>query len=113
MKRFENLTDYDLLTKIYVVNTEYGGRQSAIHDGYRGQFFWHINEINCSDWDAVYYFEQGSVNLGDESICKIVLSENLKKYSKGEFPANRQFCIREGSKVVAVGVVLESLVKNA
>lgn len=113
MKSYEELTEYDLLTKVYFIKTEYGGRQGVALDGYRGQFFWHINDVNCSDWDAIYCFEHGTVNPGEESKCKIMLSENVKTYSKGIFPVERQFAIREGSRFIAVGVIQESYVKNA
>lgn len=108
---YETLSEFDLLSRVYLIKTELGGRQSAVSDGYRGQFFWHINDVNCSDWDAAYYFEQGSVNPDGETSCKIILSENVKKYAKGNFPAESQFCIREGSRVVAVGVIIQSNVR--
>ncbi|WP_405631063.1 hypothetical protein [Pseudoalteromonas sp. Ld20] len=113
MKNYHDVEEFDLLAKVYLIETEFGGRQGAVHDGYRGQFFWHINDVNCSDWDASYIFESGQVNPGEESNCKVVLSENVKKYSKGVFPTERQFGIREGSKIIAVGVILESNVQNA
>jgi len=113
MNNYEEFTKYDLLAKICIVKTEFGGRQNAVFDGYRGQFFWHINNVDGSDWDASYIFEKGSVSPGDESQCKILLSENVKKYSKGIFPTENQFGIREGSRIIAVGIILENNVKNA
>lgn len=113
MKNYGKFTEYDLLTKVHLIETEYGGRQGAVLDGYRGQFFWHINDVNCSDWDASYIFENGEVKPGEKSMCKIILSDNVKKYSKGVFPVERQFGIREGSRIIAVGVILENKVKNA
>ena len=113
MKNYEELNDYDLFAKVYLIKTEFGGRQGEVFDGYRGQFFWHINDIDCSDWDAEYFFVQGSVSPGEESMCKIRLSENVKKYSNGVFPVEQQFGIREGARIIAVGVILESKVKNA
>lgn len=113
MKNYEELDGYDLLAKVYLIKTEYGGRQGALLDGYRGQFFWHINDVSCSDWDARYYFADGSVGPGEESLCKILLSENVLKSSNGLFPEQQQFGIREGSRIMAVGVILESNVKNA
>ncbi|WP_017445692.1 hypothetical protein [Gayadomonas joobiniege] len=113
MKNFKELANYDLLAKVVMIKTEYMGRQGAVYDDYRGQFFWHINDVNCTDWDARYFFENGELAPGEESMCKILLSNNLKNASKGKFPADSQFCIREGSRVVAVGRVIESKVKNA
>jgi translation elongation factor EF-Tu-like GTPase len=110
---FQSLQDYDLLTKVFLVNTEFGGRSGPVLDQYRGQFFWHINNESCTDWDAIYYFENGQVQPGDSALCKILLSENVKRYSNGAFPVGRQFAIREGAKVVALGVIEESKVKIA
>jgi translation elongation factor EF-Tu-like GTPase len=113
MSNYDELEEFDLLARVYLIETEFGGRQGAVYDGYRGQFFWHINDVNCSDWDASYIFESGMVNPGQESNCKVLLSENLKKYSKGVFPTERQFGIREGSKIIGVGVIIRNRVKNA
>lgn len=112
MKGFSELEDFDLLANVYLIETEFGGRQSAVKDGYRGQFFWHINHINCNDWDASYVFEVGSVSPGNSTNCKILLSDGVKKYAKGNFPTQRQFGIREGSRIIAVGVIIESRVKK-
>lgn len=113
MKNYHDLKEFELLAKVYLIETEFGGRQSAVFDGYRGQFFWHINDVNCSDWDASYIFESGKVSPGEKSACKVVLSDNVKKCSKGIFPTGRQFGIKEGSKIIAVGVILENNVQNA
>jgi translation elongation factor EF-Tu-like GTPase len=113
MKSFSELLEYDLLAKDHLIKTEFGGRQDAVHDGYRGQSFWHINNVNCSDWDASYFFENGPISPGEETMCKIVLSENVKKHSNGVFPVEHQFGIREGARIVATGVILESKVNNA
>jgi translation elongation factor EF-Tu-like GTPase len=110
---FQNLQNYDLLTKVFLVSTEFGGRSGPVLDQYRGQFFWHINGESCADWDAIYYFKNGKVQPGDSALCKIILSENVKKYSNGSFPVGRQFAIREGAKVVALGIIEESKVKSA
>lgn len=113
MKNYDEIENFDLLANVYLIETEFGGRQSAVHDGYRGQFFWHINDVKGTDWDASYFFESGMINLGHKSNCKILLSDNVKKVSKGVFPVGRQFGIREGSKIIGVGVILQSRVKNA
>ena len=54
MSNYDELDEFDLLARVYLIETEFGGRQGAVYDGYRGQFFWHINDVNCSDWDASY-----------------------------------------------------------
>ena len=113
MKDFDSLKEYHLEARVYLIETEFGGRSSAVHDGYRGQFFWHINHVEGTDWDASYIFEGGQVDPGQYAGCKIVLSPNLLKFSEGRFPKGQQFGIREGSKIVGVGTILVSKVKNA
>jgi len=113
MDKYEEFTDYHLKAKVYVIETEFGGRQGAIFDDYRGQFFWHINDVDCNDWDARYVFEGGQINPGESSNCKIVVSDNLLKYSGGRFSKSQQFGVREGSRIVAVGVILSNKAKNA
>ncbi len=113
MEIYETLEQFDLKTSVSLIATEYGGRQGPVFDGYRGQFFWHINNVNCADWDASYTFEKGSMEPGDEGFCKVRISDNLKKYSKGDFPVGSQFSIREGARVIAVGVILENRCNSA
>jgi translation elongation factor EF-Tu-like GTPase len=112
MKTYSELSDYDLLARVYVIEPKFGGRNVGMFDGYKGQFFWHINYVDCNDWDAMYCFENGSVGCGCESMCKILLSKNVIKYSKGNFPVGSQFGIREGPRIVAVGVIVESKVNT-
>ena len=108
MIAFDEFENFDLLASVKFIEPKFGGRKSPVFDGYRGQFFWHINHIQSTDWDAAYVFPLGKVSPGEETECKIVLSENLKLVAGGNFKINEQFCIREGSKVIAVGVILHS-----
>jgi translation elongation factor EF-Tu-like GTPase len=110
---YHELINYDLLAKVYLVTTEFGGRAGPVLDKYRGQFFWHVNNESCTDWDAIYFFENGQLQPGSSSLCKVLLSENVKNYSNGSFPVGRQFGIREGAKVVGLGIIQDSLVKSA
>ncbi len=110
MVTFNEFENFDLLASVKLIESEFGGRNSPVFDGYRGQFFWHINHVQTTDWDAAYVFSSGKVNQGEKAECKIVLSENLKLAANGNFRINSQFCIREGSKVIAVGIILQSKV---
>lgn len=113
MDKYEKFMDYHLKARIYVIETQFGGRKGSLFDDYRGQFFWHINDINCSDWDARYIFEGGEIQPGSSGMCKIMISNNLREASGDNFPAGSQFGIREGSRIVAVGVIEENQLKNA
>ena len=106
--KYDELTDYDLLTKVELVKTEFSGRETPVFDGYRGQFFWHINDEPCTDWLAEYFFEHGELHPGSSSRCKIRLAGTIKDLAGGNFPVGNQFAIREGSRIVAVGKILEN-----
>lgn len=110
--KYDHETEFDLLAKVYLIPEEFGGRRSPVCSGYRGQFFWHINGVVCSDWDAHYCFQDDPVAPGQNTLVKIRISPNLKEASQGDFPLGRQFCLREGSRVVATAVILENKLQN-
>lgn len=107
MKSFAELNEYDLLAKVELVKTEFGGRRGPIFDNYRGQLFWHINQEPCTDWLATYVFERGELSPGASAICKIILVGTIKEPGFATFEQGAQFAIREGSRIVAIGIILE------
>ena len=104
---FDECSEYDLLTTVFLIPTEFGGRKGAGYSGYRGQFYWHINGVPWQDWDAHYWFKDEGIEPGNATKCKIQLSDHLKSYSKGNFPRGKQFGIREGATIVGVGIIEE------
>ena len=104
---FNQINDYHLLANVFVIPTEFGGRKQPIKNSYRGQFFWHINDVNCTDWVAEYWFENGKIELNESGTCKIKLGPNILAVHKG-FEIGKQFAIREGARVVAVGSIVET-----
>ena len=112
MKNYSSLEEYDLLAKVELVKTEFSGRESPVFDGYRGQFFWHINGETCNDWLASYIFEFGELHPGAASMCKVVLAGSVKEVSGYQFSEGSQFAIREGSRIVAVGKIIKSNVHS-
>ena len=108
MKTYSELEEFDLLAKVEIIKPEMCGRSSAIFDGYRGQFFWYINDVNGTDWLASYTFEQGKIEPGEQGLCKVVLAGHVKEAANNNFPVGAQFAIREGSKIVAIGKILEN-----
>ena len=112
MENFDDLESFDLLAVVALIKNDFGGRKTPVIDGYRGQFFWHINHVSGTDWDASYYFEKGSLAPGNDALCKIKLSPFLKETSDFNFPIGRQFGIREGSKIIGTGVIKECYVKK-
>lgn len=74
---FNQINDYHLLANVFVVPTEFVRRKQPIMNSYRGQFFWHINDFNCTDWDTTYFFENAKLKPNKSGTCKIKLSPNL------------------------------------
>jgi len=110
--KYSDQTNYDLLAKIHLTPKGFGGRNKPVYNGYRGQFFWHINDVACKDWDAVYVFLDEPFGPGETTFVKVWISESLKTASRGDFPIGRQFCIREGINVVGTAVILENRLSN-
>ncbi|TLX45063.1 hypothetical protein C1E24_20970 [Pseudoalteromonas phenolica] len=107
MESFAQLESYDLLAIVEMLNPEMCGRNTPIFDGYRGQFFWHINGESCSDWLACYILEHGELHPGNSSKCKVLLSGTIKELSVPNFKIGAQFAIREGTKIIAIGKIIE------
>ncbi|MEM9016031.1 MAG: hypothetical protein AAGC68_03390 [Verrucomicrobiota bacterium] len=106
MKTFESVDNHELEGEVYVVPTEFGGRGTAIHSGYRGQFFWHINHEDSTDWLAESYFENDLVDPGQSARIKIRLAGTIRELGpKTGMPSGRQFALREGSRIVKKGQV--------
>ncbi|MEM7010677.1 MAG: hypothetical protein AAF585_04255 [Verrucomicrobiota bacterium] len=109
MKSFDSVDNHQLEGSVYVIPTELGGRATGIRSGYRGQFFWHINHEDCSDWLAESYFENDLIEPGQSARIKIRLGGAIKVLGqKSGMPPGSQFALREGSKIVAVGVITKS-----
>lgn len=108
MKSYLDLENFDLLAMVEVLKTEMCGRSSVVFDGYRGQFFWHINGVNGTDWLAKYTFEEGKIEPGEQGLCKVILAGHVKGAANSNFPVGVQFAIRESSKIVALGRILEN-----
>ncbi|MDF7802097.1 hypothetical protein P4C99_21680 [Pontiellaceae bacterium B1224] len=109
MTTFESIDNHELEGEVYAIPTEIGGRKTPIHSGYRGQFFWHFNNDLGTDWIAETYFENDIIQLGETANCKIKLAGSILEIGKkNKMPSGRQFALREGSKIVAVGIITKS-----
>lgn len=112
MKTYLELEQFDLLAVVEVIKPEMGGRSIPVFDGYRGQFFWPINNVNGTDWLASYVFEDGKIEPGEQGKCKVILGNYLRKIGNNNFPEGSQFAIREGIRIVAIGEIIENLNKG-
>ena len=109
MKEYESIDNHELEGEVFVIPTEMGGRKTAIHSGYRGQFFWNFNNEPCTDWLAETYFENDIISLGETAKCKIKLAGTIVELGKkNKMPSGHQFALREGHKIVAIGVITKS-----
>ena len=114
MKTFESVKNHELEGEIFVVPSEFGGRQSAVLSCYRGQFFWHIKHEACTDWLAESYFENDRVEPGQSARIKIKLGGSVCDLGRATgIPAGRQFALREGSKIIAIGIITRSEYEEA
>ena len=96
MRNFETVQNHHLEGKIFVIPTEFGGRGTAVHSGYRGQFFWHINHESCTDWLAESYFENDLVEPGRSARIKIKLAGTIAELGrKTGMPSGGQFALRK------------------
>ena len=107
MESFSQLESYDLLADVEMLKPDMCGRNTPIFDGYRGQFFWHINGELGTDWLAYYVLKHGKLHPGTRSKCKVLLAGTIKEHSDPKFKPEAQFAIREGSKIVAIGKIIE------
>lgn len=114
MKTYESVDNSELEGNVYMISSEFGGRKSAVHSGYRGQFFWHINNERGTDWLAESYFENDLVEPGQSARIKIRLFGTILELGRTTgMPAGSQFGLREGSRIVAVGIIIKSKYERA
>ncbi|OJJ25209.1 hypothetical protein BI308_12745 [Roseofilum reptotaenium AO1-A] len=110
MQNFQSVSDHQLEGMVLMIPTKYGGRKAYVYSGYRGQFFWQINNESCADWLARFYFENDPLKPGESSNVKIQLAGTIMELGrKTGMPAGRQFGLREGSRIIGVGVITASL----
>ena len=101
--------DYHLKCKFYFIPSEYAGRTKPCFSGYRGQFFYHYNDMKGSDWIAEYTFEKEPVEPGQTVEAKVRLGGSIIEVAEERgMPVGKQVAIREGAKIVAVGKIIES-----
>lgn len=109
MRKYLDVKDYELEGNIYVLPNEFGGRRTGLISGYRGQLFWHINNEPGTDWLAEHYFENDLIEPGSSCKCKIKLGGTILKLGEiNGMPSGRQYALRDGSIIVAVGVIIKS-----
>ena len=99
MEQKFKLTNPELEAEIYYLTTEEGGRKTAIHSGYRGQF-----SYDGHDWDAPQEFIDKEIcNLGET--VKVYLQTTRPEIHTGRFFLGKEFEIREGAKIVGKGKI--------
>ena len=105
---YDDFQDYQLICRLNFIQSEYGGRESPCFSNYRGQFFYHYNEAG-TDWLARYLFSTEPVEPGASVLAKVTLGGTVLELAQERgMPIGKQMAIREGSRIVAVGVIEES-----
>lgn len=98
-----SLSNCELRALIYYLTPEEGGRKTPIRTKYRGQFYY-----EGKDWDAQQLFvDLEWCELGKYVDCYIQTLSPAFHFNK--FYIGKEFKIREGSKVVGVGIITEIL----
>ena len=93
----------DLRIKIKVLTEIQGGRKTPFFNGYRGQFYY-----NKSNWDATYdIVGKTKANPGEEVILELKTAS--REIHFGKFELGKKVKIKEGSRTIAVGEVINIL----
>ena len=96
-----NELNYHLEARIRYLTTEEGGRSSAVHTGYRGQFHY-VNDSQV--WDATQQFIGcNSVEPGDDVLARLKFISPLEHRTR--ISVGMKFTIQEGARIVGVGVI--------
>lgn len=89
----------DVEAIITILGTEHGGRRTAVHSGYRGQFFY-----NSHDFDAIQlYPDTDKVELGNTARALLWFASPREHW--GKLYVGMPFLIREGSQIVGYGAI--------
>jgi translation elongation factor EF-Tu-like GTPase len=93
----------DIEAQITFLTSDYGGRKTPARTGYRPQF-----SYDGQDWDAIQtYPEREAVYPGETVIAYLTFLS--PDHHKGKLYAGKEFQVREGTRVVATGVVTKIL----
>ena len=105
---YEDFEGYELICRFRFVTVDEGGRESPCFSNYRGQFFYHYNDAG-TDWLARYIFAEEPVHPGCKVLAKVSLGGKILDLGEERgMPVGRQVAIREGHRIVAIGVIEES-----
>ncbi len=105
---YEDFLEYELICRLHFIGPEFKGRQAPCFSNYRGQFFYHYNDEG-TDWLARYIFSEEPVKPGATVLAKITLAGRVLDLAKERgMPCGEQMAIREGARIVAIGVIEES-----
>jgi len=90
-----------LEVELFLLPTEHGGRKTAIHSGYRGQFY------DLEDCDAIWGFDAPVVEPGQS--VKGFVQFLRPELHLARMKAGLPILMREGSKVIGFGTILRVL----
>jgi hypothetical protein len=93
----------ELEAEIYYFTEQEGGSNTAVGNGYRGQFYY-----NGIDWDAPQQFLDKEICNPGETV-KVYLQTLSPDFHVGQFFIGQEFETREGAKTVGKGKITKIL----
>ena len=105
---YDEFQDYHLICSLYFIPADFRGRETPCFSNYRGQFFYHYNDAG-TDWLARYIFAEEPVFPGMSVLAKVTLGGSVVDLAEERgMSVGKQMAIREGARIVAVGVIESS-----
>jgi hypothetical protein len=92
-------TDCHFVANVRMLTEQNGGRQSAIHSGYRSQVF-----LDGDDCDATLTIDRETLNPGDVGTVFGVLMRPDRTCDK--LSVGKALLLREGARTIAYGVIV-------
>ena len=97
------LNNPEIIAEIYYLSSEEKGRGYPVFNGYNGQFFY--DDMN---WDAIQEFIDKKICMPGE-IVKVKMQTQSPYLHVGNLWTGKPFEIREGTRTVGKGTILEIL----
>ncbi len=96
----------ELEAEIYYLTKEEGGRETAVRNGYRGQFYY-----DGKDWDAPQEFIEKEVCYPGDKV-RVKIQTLSPDFHVGRFWKGKEFKVREGGETVGNGIIREVLLND-
>ena len=99
MQERSKIKNPEIEAEIYYLTAQEGGRNSAVGNGYRGQFYY-----DGKDWDALQEFMDKEICQPGETV-KVKMWTLSPDFHTGKLWIGKEFKIREGARTVGRGII--------